>query len=1334
MSVIIRLQNLPWSANAIDIRRYFQGLSIPDGGVHIVGGEQGDAFMAFSTDEDARKAMQLDGRRLGDASVKLLLSSKNEMQSVIAAARKPAPSAPMAMPNVPSEGGAAPPIRTDGGAPFTNEQRFTPGPHGRRPEQTPGPLGGPAMPRPPGPGLWAPRPQGFGRGGPMPNVAEMAGPRPAMMRGQANFQGGNLERPEARQDNAGFQSQNSFGMDGAARNEQGRRPMNESPAGRRDLPRADGLGPRPGFATVTSPAHVDNNFGRGPPARDMRSDERMQQEVEPFGRGPDREKMQQGPNRESGERPDMPFGSDRRTDQQKVVVSPFNAQKEGFGRGRPQDGMQGPNFPGGPGVKDFGNRGDIQGRNIQGFAGDKGHVAADGGREGFGRPMQMPDRGFGRGSLMQDNRPGLGRGMAPMEAERPVGMRDLDSRTGPGKDGVSMRRDPPDMRGGPPSGFGGPGPNRDQEDSSRGQRPPFGRGGHDGTGFNRGDMMGRDGGGFNRGDVNRGGASDRSQPMGGGVQIERPGFGRGIAMQEGFGQEGLRGAEENGGFAGPQMGGNRPPFGGPSTGPEDRGFGRGGPPPRDAAFGRNMPKDTFTQGKDGFGLGMEGGASMARGDGFGGGMRDQRDLQQEDSAAERMPPFGRGGGLREPEGPMFGRALQTEDDRRMFGRDGPGPQGAGMDDDRFNRDGIGRGGSIRDARPEFGNDQRGDRDGPGPMLRMHPSDRDGPRRDGPRRDGPFGRDGPPSGGPRPDMAPDRDSRFDSPGMGRPDFSRGAPRDEPRGLLGAAPGDCSGALMPPNAHGGRSEPFGGDPEPMEPEQRNRCSGDERQSPPRRHSRPDHEHDHRRNTRDSDRHDRKRTRETGQCFFISGLTRDITFRDVRKFFLYCEIPSNGLKLINDKSGNRVGEVYVRFMTSVAVESAMKRDGAFIGDRRVKLQPCTQHDFDRAVDSYMPSNAGGYHESSKRARSRSPGSRRHSEYDMGDTYLAIRNLAIKTEKQDLKKFFTSLRLVSGSLFIEYNVDLDRANAFLEVANKRDYKEALTYDKRIIKGQAASIFPISKREYEDQTGKIRKSNHSKVHKTDKGSKEDAPSSSKEAAAEPVTATSGTTVTNAKASPVAASKAPAKSTSATPSKTPANGAKTELPSEASADARYAVLLQGLPDFAKGTDVQTFFDGLNVAKRGMHVIYRPDGKACGKAYVEFDTVHERVTALERSMNSMGKNRVKVTAVNVGNVLALVKEESVKAAAGVETVRAPTAGSLTTVVVRNCSFRADERAIEDFFYYCRPVTGSVRIGRDPSGRPMGEATIAFHTQADAQRAVGELHGKSLMGRPMNLRVT
>lgn len=83
MSVIIRLQHLPWSASAADIRAFFTGMAIPEGGVHIVGGRDGDAFIAFASDEDARQAMRQDGRRIQDARIKLLLSSRLEMQRVI---------------------------------------------------------------------------------------------------------------------------------------------------------------------------------------------------------------------------------------------------------------------------------------------------------------------------------------------------------------------------------------------------------------------------------------------------------------------------------------------------------------------------------------------------------------------------------------------------------------------------------------------------------------------------------------------------------------------------------------------------------------------------------------------------------------------------------------------------------------------------------------------------------------------------------------------------------------------------------------------------------------------------------------------------------------------------------------------------------------------------------------------------------------------------------------------------------------------------------------------------------------------------------------------------
>uniref|UniRef100_A0A3B5N092 RRM domain-containing protein n=1 Tax=Xiphophorus couchianus TaxID=32473 RepID=A0A3B5N092_9TELE len=83
MAVVIRLQGLSVTAGSVDIRRFFTGLHIPDGGVHIIGGELDEAFIIFASDEDARRAMARSGGFINGSPVRLLLSSKQEMQNVL---------------------------------------------------------------------------------------------------------------------------------------------------------------------------------------------------------------------------------------------------------------------------------------------------------------------------------------------------------------------------------------------------------------------------------------------------------------------------------------------------------------------------------------------------------------------------------------------------------------------------------------------------------------------------------------------------------------------------------------------------------------------------------------------------------------------------------------------------------------------------------------------------------------------------------------------------------------------------------------------------------------------------------------------------------------------------------------------------------------------------------------------------------------------------------------------------------------------------------------------------------------------------------------------------
>jgi hypothetical protein len=80
MSFILRLENLARQAKSSDIRSFFSSLSIPAGAVCIVGNE---AFVGFSTDEDARLAFKLNGGTLCQQSVKLSLSSRKEMQDAM---------------------------------------------------------------------------------------------------------------------------------------------------------------------------------------------------------------------------------------------------------------------------------------------------------------------------------------------------------------------------------------------------------------------------------------------------------------------------------------------------------------------------------------------------------------------------------------------------------------------------------------------------------------------------------------------------------------------------------------------------------------------------------------------------------------------------------------------------------------------------------------------------------------------------------------------------------------------------------------------------------------------------------------------------------------------------------------------------------------------------------------------------------------------------------------------------------------------------------------------------------------------------------------------------
>ena len=80
---VIHIENFPWSGDITSVREFFSGLVIPEGGVHILGGHKGDAFVVFSTPDDAMNALMMNGRRIHGRPVSLFISNKDEMYNYI---------------------------------------------------------------------------------------------------------------------------------------------------------------------------------------------------------------------------------------------------------------------------------------------------------------------------------------------------------------------------------------------------------------------------------------------------------------------------------------------------------------------------------------------------------------------------------------------------------------------------------------------------------------------------------------------------------------------------------------------------------------------------------------------------------------------------------------------------------------------------------------------------------------------------------------------------------------------------------------------------------------------------------------------------------------------------------------------------------------------------------------------------------------------------------------------------------------------------------------------------------------------------------------------------
>lgn len=458
------------------------------------------------------------------------------------------------------------------------------------------------------------------------------------------------------------------------------------------------------------------------------------------------------------------------------------------------------------------------------------------------------------------------------------------------------------------------------------------------------------------------------------------------------------------------------------------------------------------------------------------------------------------------------------------------------------------------------------------------------------------------------------------------------------------------------------------------------------------------------------------------YATNMPTTVTYREVRNFFRGCEIPRDGLKLINDRHGVRTGSVYVKFVREQGAFDAIKRSGSSMGDRVVRVVRALEEEYLKATDSFVPPGAAMHRRESStmRTRSRSPLHRR-TNIDPSDTkYVVIKNAPFNIEKYTVKKFLGNLRSAPDGIVIGHNPDGRPSGAlFVEFESRKDCQAALKLSREKMMGRTVSIFPIDQQEFEERTKGEREKGSTKSNRS---KERDGPMKLDSA------------ISSSESEIKMADK---------------QSSKRNNTSHRSTDSEkkfYCVKITGLPYSTTNATVRDFFKGLEISNRGVHIAYDRKGQALSCGFVEFVTSIDCKKAMEKNKQYIGKRYIEVQPITKKDMLLEFAElqnrygnEGSNRSDGSlrSSLRGgpPVSNRFTECLVRltNLSMEAEIGDVVNFFRAFRPIPDSVRFHFNNMGQRTGEGLVGFESQQDAQRAIRELNLKKLMGRPLCLHL-
>ena len=476
-------------------------------------------------------------------------------------------------------------------------------------------------------------------------------------------------------------------------------------------------------------------------------------------------------------------------------------------------------------------------------------------------------------------------------------------------------------------------------------------------------------------------------------------------------------------------------------------------------------------------------------------------------------------------------------------------------------------------------------------------------------------------------------------------------------------------------------------------------------------------------------RKRPFEDELCVHVFNMPVPLNYRDVRTFFTGMEIPRTGLKLINDRSGQRIGEAFVMFSVEEAAKQALRMDGWMVKGNRVRIEPCTVEEFDRVIDSYVPGRpAGGQVDRpmdrpmpNKRIRSRSPPKRADS------LNIVVKNLPFSATKRDVFKLFTGVRFSKGDTSVHFEINKDgrpAGIALIELFSDRDLRKALNMHRQCdLNGRVLDIFAIPKEEFATRVERSQKNDP-------EGSKANPPKRAEK-----------DEKIEKKPSERSPDRKPESRVQKDDGKTKNGKADMKTREVVSKDGAkfYCVKLHGVPFDCDKSMIEGFFSGLKIAHKGIRLLYDGNSRAFHTCFVEFVSSEDCKKAVAKDKEFIGQRYINVSTVSKKQMLDehhanMDKLNSRNAPPPGSTSVANQVGRAGCVVgIQNLHFNATLEDILHFFRGFAPIASSVKMRYNQEGRPMGDAMLAFNVREDANRAVREMDGRQLMGRSVRLAI-